>query len=81
MLMLGGVACTTNDLDGGNPDNNDTNELHNQIWYTATEKVTPNATNVFGANIVSNEWNSLTLEGVITFDGKVTSIGDGAFFE
>ena len=86
MLMLGGVACTTNnldggnDLDGGNPDDNDTNELHSQIWYTATEKVTPSAPNVFGANIVSNEWNSLTLEGVITFDGEVTSIGDDAFY-
>ena len=51
----------------------------NEIWYTATKKVTPNATNGFGANIVSNEWNSLTLEGVITFDGKVTSIGNSAF--
>ncbi|MBO5662013.1 MAG: leucine-rich repeat domain-containing protein [Tidjanibacter sp.] len=79
MLMLGGVACTTNDLDGGNQDNDDTNELHNQIWYTATEKVTPFAPNVFGANIVSNVWNSLTYEGVITFDGEVTSIGDDAF--
>ena len=53
---------------------------NNEIWYTATEKVTPNATNVFGANIVSNEWNYLTLEGVITFDGDVTKIGTDAFW-
>ncbi len=79
MLMLGGVACTTNDLDGGNQDNNDTNELHNQIWYTATEKVTPYNTNAFGATIASNVWNETTGEGVITFDGEVTSIGDDAF--
>ena len=52
---------------------------NNEIWYTATEKVTPNATNVFGATIVSNEWNYLTREGVITFDGDVTKIGKEAF--
>ena len=75
MLMLGGVACTTNDLDGGNQDNNE----HNQIWYTATEKITPSAPNVFGSNIVSNVWNETTGEGVITFDGEVTSIGEVAF--
>ena len=75
MLMLGGVACTTNDLDGGNPDNNE----HNQIWYTATEKVIPYATIVFGANIVSNVWNETTGEGVITCDGEITRIGHSAF--
>ncbi len=51
----------------------------NEIWYTATEKVTPYDANVFGANIVSNEWNETTGEGVITFDGEVTSIGSDAF--
>lgn len=52
---------------------------YNEIWYTSTNMqiVTPNATGVFGANIISN-----TIEngrGVIRFDGPVTSIGDNAF--
>ena len=51
----------------------------NEIWYTATEKVTPYKTDVFGATIVSNEWDETTSKGVITFDGNVTSIGDWAF--
>jgi len=50
-----------------------------QIHYTATAKVEPHATNVFGANIVSNEWNSATGQGVITFDADVTTIGKNAF--
>ena len=51
-----------------------------EIRYTATEKAIPFETNVFGANVVSNEWNSTTREGIITFDGKVTSIGKYAFY-
>ena len=50
-----------------------------KIYYTSTDGnvVTPYATNVFGANIVSNTYeNGL---GVITFDGEVTKIGDNAF--
>ena len=39
--------------------------------------VTPNNKNAFGANIVSNTYKNG--KGVITFDGPVTSIGDGAF--
>lgn len=50
-----------------------------KIYYTATQKVTPNATNVFGANIVSNEWNEMSGEGIITFDDEITSIGLRAF--
>ena len=52
---------------------------NNEIWYTATAKVTPYKTDVFGANIVSNEWDSTTGEGIITFDGDVTMIGERAF--
>ena len=52
----------------------------NEIWYTATEKVTPYASDVFGANIVSNVWDESTGKGVITFDGDVTSIGERAFY-
>ena len=51
-----------------------------EIHYTATAKVTPNKTDVFGANIVSNEWDSTTGKGVITFDADVTTIGKNAFY-
>ena len=49
------------------------------IKYTSTDGniVTPNAINVFGANIVSNTYENG--QGVITFDGPVTSIGTYAF--
>ena len=52
---------------------------NNQIWYTSSDGniVEPNNTNVFGANITSNEYNNGM--GVITFDGDVTSIGYYAF--
>ena len=52
---------------------------NNQIWYTATSANIPRKTDVFGVNIVSNEWNEVTGEGIITFDGDVTSIGYSAF--
>ncbi len=51
-----------------------------EIHYTATAKVVPYNTNAFDANIVSNEWDSATGKGVITFDGKVTTIGESAFY-
>ena len=52
-----------------------------KIYYTATEKVEIDSWNkdTFGANIVSNEWDETTSEGVITFDGEVTKIGANAF--
>ena len=53
----------------------------NEIWYTATAKVEPTFDDalVFGANAVSNIWDSETKRGIITFDGDVTMIGDDAF--
>ena len=51
----------------------------NEIWYTATAKVKPYKTDEFGATYVSNEWDSETGKGVITFDGVVTTIGYCAF--
>jgi hypothetical protein len=53
----------------------------NEIWYTSSDGniVNPNKTDVFGANIVSNTYEDG--KGVITFDGEVTTIGNGAFFE
>ena len=52
---------------------------NNEIWYTSTDGdiVTPYATDVFGANIVSNTYENG--QGVITVDGDITSIGDWAF--
>ncbi len=51
-----------------------------KIYYTSTDGnvVTPNKTNVFGANIVSNTYENG--QGVITFDGNVTKIGNSAFY-
>lgn len=51
----------------------------NEIWYTSSDGnlVEPNASNVFGAYIVSNTYTDG--KGVITFDNPVTSIGIGAF--
>ena len=58
--------------------------VNNEIRYTATAKVEANSNypwtfDTFGANIVSNEWNSESGEGIITFDTDVTMIGSSAF--
>ena len=52
-----------------------------QITYTSSNDsiVTPYATDVFGANIVSNTYENGV--GTITFDGPLTSIGNNAFYE
>ena len=52
----------------------------NKIYYTSSDGniVIPNATDVFGAKIISNTYEKG--QGVITFDGLVTNIGDYAFF-
>ena len=53
----------------------------NEIWYTATAKVEPTFDDAltFGADVVSNVWDSETKRGIIAFDGDVTMIGNGAF--
>ena len=53
---------------------------NNKICYTATEKVEPYISDSFDANVVSNEWDSATGKGVITFDGEVTKIKGRAFY-
>ena len=53
---------------------------NNEIWYTATAKVTPCKTDVFGANIVSNTYDTEKECWVIKFDGNVASIGNYAFY-
>ena len=55
---------------------------NNEIWYTngsTTEATAPYKADVFGANIVSNLYDAEKECWVITFDGDVTSIGEGAF--
>ena len=57
----------------------DERQPNNVIYYTSTDGqiVAPYKTDVFGANIVSNEY--VGGRGIITFDGDVTTIGDEAF--
>ena len=52
---------------------------YNEIWYTSTDGsvVIPKSIDVFGANIVSN--NYVGSKGVIRFDAPVTSVGGSAF--
>lgn len=53
-----------------------------RIRYTATEKVDIGSTHLngsYGAKYVSNEWNEVTGEGIITFDDDITSIPNMAF--
>ena len=52
----------------------------NVIIYTSSDGkiVTPNKSNVFGANILSNTYENG--KGVIVFDAPVTSIGEAAFY-
>ena len=52
---------------------------NNEIWYTAAAKVEPSASVDFGATIQSNEWDSATGKGVITFDGEITELEEEAF--
>ena len=55
---------------------------NNEIYYTngsTTEATTPNKTDVFGANILSNTYDAEKECWVIKFDGDVTTIGNYAF--
>ncbi|MBO5815710.1 MAG: leucine-rich repeat protein [Bacteroidales bacterium] len=55
---------------------------NNRICYAARTQIIPyrSGTEVFGAEIISNEWDDETGTGVITFDSDVTMIGDMAFY-
>ena len=53
---------------------------NDSISYTSTAKVELNTSIDFGATIVSNEWDSTTGNGVISFNGVITSIVDKAFW-
>ena len=54
---------------------------NNVIYYTSSDgnKIDPYASDVFGANIISNEY--VNGKGVITFDGDVRRIGKNAFYQ
>lgn len=52
---------------------------NNQIWYTSESKVDIYDNYDFGAIIESHTYDAATREGVITFDGDVTTISEGAF--
>ena len=56
---------------------------NNIIKYKGTAKVTPYDTTVFGANYIDAEstFDSETGEGVLVFDGDVTSIGNRGFYQ
>ena len=56
-------------------------QRNNEIWYTSSDGnvVTPNRSDVFGANIVSNTYKNG--KGVIKFDDNITSIGSFAFYD
>lgn len=55
---------------------------NNEIWYTATEQITPYATDAFGATYLPGQstYNSETQKGILVFDGEITKIGDKAFY-
>lgn len=59
--------------------NTDEESVDNIIYYTSYDGniVTPYNTNVFGTNIVSN--NYVGGQGILEFDGPVIMIGDNAF--
>jgi len=60
---------------------NPTPDVNNRIYYTSSDgnQVTSYSTTVFGANIVSNTFNSDLNMWVIEFDGDVTQCGSNAF--
>lgn len=56
-----------------------------KIYYKSSAKVLPHedypwVSEIFGAKIVSHDYNVVSGEGVITFDGDVTAIGSHAFY-
>ena len=52
---------------------------NNEIWYTATQLVEPYFDDVFGATLISNNFDPETGKGILSFDGDITSVGGYAF--
>ena len=69
------IDNSTNEGDAVEEEESEVVIPNNQIWYTATTKVEPDLT----ATIISNEWDSTTGKGVITFSSNVTKIDEEAF--
>ena len=55
--------------------------VKSELFYTSTALVEPDEATAFNVAIVSNEWDETTGEGVITFDGELTTIGEWAFYD
>ena len=68
--------------DNDNSNNGDNNISDNKIWFTSTDGTITidmtNDSNTFGAHILSVVYDKG--KGVITFDGKITTIGTKAFY-
>lgn len=47
--------------------------------YLSTNKVVPNDTTNWGANLLTHTWSSSTGEGILTFDNPITNIPYSAF--
>jgi hypothetical protein len=54
-------------------------QKNTEIWYTSISKLESFYKTGYGASFVSNEWDSETGKGVITFDAPVTTIPSHAF--
>ncbi len=54
---------------------------NNQIWYRSTKQqvVTPYNTDFPNITIISNEYDTINDQGIITFNGDVTTIIENAF--
>ena len=85
-LALGSIKTINYTINDGEDFNGETPKpnANDVIHYTATAKVEahsnfPWSFDTFGANIVSNEWDSESGKGIITFDADVTTIGKYAF--
>ncbi|MBR5850545.1 MAG: leucine-rich repeat domain-containing protein [Alistipes sp.] len=50
------------------------------LAYTASEKVAPYAPTAIDATLLNNVFNEVTHEGLITFDGAITTIGELSFY-
>ena len=68
------------DIVGYNFETGEEVAISNKLFYTATALVEPHNTSAFNVTIASNEWNEATGEGVITFYGELTTIGEDAFY-
>ncbi len=61
-----------------------TKPANNEIWYTATEMITPaeytSVGTAFGSSIVSHSFDEATGCGIIQFEADLKSIGEQAFY-